>query len=147
MEGAFEMLKALVPVDGSANSDRAVRHLISLVRGREPMTLYLLNVQEPIDSLEVRRFKLASEIRRLQKERGAEQLRTARALLDRARVPYEAHVAIGDIAQTIVRFAKKRRCGKIIMGTRGMGAIRNLLLGSIATKVIHFAGVPVTLVK
>jgi nucleotide-binding universal stress UspA family protein len=33
------------------------------------------------------------------------------------------------------------------MGTRGMGAIGNLVLGSVATKVIHLTEVPVTLVK
>jgi len=33
------------------------------------------------------------------------------------------------------------------MGTRGLDAIRNPLLGSVATKVVHFAKTPVTLVK
>ena len=33
------------------------------------------------------------------------------------------------------------------MGTRGMGTIANLALGSVATKVIHLANIPVTLVK
>jgi nucleotide-binding universal stress UspA family protein len=43
-------------------------------------------------------------------------------------------------------------CDQIIMGTRGLGAggvaaISGLLLGSIATKVLHLVDVPVTLVK
>ena len=33
------------------------------------------------------------------------------------------------------------------MGTRGMSAISNLLMGSIATRVLNLADVPVTLVK
>ena len=33
------------------------------------------------------------------------------------------------------------------MGTRGRGGVDNLMLGSVATKVVHLAGVPVTLVK
>jgi nucleotide-binding universal stress UspA family protein len=33
------------------------------------------------------------------------------------------------------------------MGTRGMTAIGGLVMGSIATKVVHAAHVPVTLVK
>jgi nucleotide-binding universal stress UspA family protein len=33
------------------------------------------------------------------------------------------------------------------MGTRGMGLIRTLVLGSVAIKVIHAAAMPVTLVK
>ena len=38
----------------------------------------------------------------------------------------------------MARFARQRRCDKIVMGTRGMGAIANLLPGSVATEVIHF---------
>jgi nucleotide-binding universal stress UspA family protein len=33
------------------------------------------------------------------------------------------------------------------MGTRGLGALGNVLIGSVATKVIHLAHVPVLLVK
>ncbi|MFN5167526.1 MAG: universal stress protein [Pseudomonadota bacterium] len=35
----------------------------------------------------------------------------------------------------------------IVMGSRGMGALGNLAFGSVATKVVHLADVPVTLVK
>ena len=141
------MIRALVPVDGSPNSQRAVRYLIGLMRQREPMEIHLLNVQEPIDSLELRRFKPPREIRRMQQRRGAAQLRPARARLDNAGVRYVAHVSIGRVAETIVRFAKRRHCDSIIMGTRGMTSLANLLLGSVATKVIHLSRVPVTLVK
>jgi nucleotide-binding universal stress UspA family protein len=47
----------------------------------------------------------------------------------------------------IARFARERGCDQILMGTRGLGAIGSLLLGSVATKVIHLADVPVLLVK
>ncbi len=33
------------------------------------------------------------------------------------------------------------------MGTRGAGSIANMLLGSVTTKVLHVADVPVLLVK
>lgn len=42
------MLKALVPIDGSANSLGAVRHIIKLVKDREPLEIHLLNVQPPM---------------------------------------------------------------------------------------------------
>jgi hypothetical protein len=35
----------------------------------------------------------------------------------------------------------------IVMGTRGMTAFGQMLLGSVASRVVHFAAVPVTLVK
>ena len=71
------MLKALVPIDGSRNSMRAIRHLIDLVREREPMEVHLLNVQEAADAWEVRRFLKANEIRRRQLEHGKQRLKDA----------------------------------------------------------------------
>jgi nucleotide-binding universal stress UspA family protein len=38
-------------------------------------------------------------------------------------------------------------CDGIVMGTRGMSAVGNLVMGSVATKVIHLTKLPVTLVK
>lgn len=141
------MLKALVPVDGSENSMRSVRHVIDLVRGREPMEVHLLNVQEPIDAWEVRKFMTDEEIKAMQWTRGEEMLQPARAALAEAGVAYTWQIAIGDIAATIAHTAQEQGVDKIVMGTRGMGAIGNLLLGSIATKVLHLTHLPVTLVK
>jgi nucleotide-binding universal stress UspA family protein len=95
----------------------------------------------------VRGFLTAEEIRRQQLQHGRRLLKRAEALLGRARFPYASHVLIGDVADKITRFAQRHRCDKIIMGTRGMGTVGNLLLGSIATKVIHLTRLPVTLVK
>ena len=39
------MLKALVPVDSAGNSLGAIRHVVKLVQGREPLEIHLLNVQ------------------------------------------------------------------------------------------------------
>ncbi|MFN0302201.1 MAG: universal stress protein, partial [Burkholderiales bacterium] len=36
---------------------------------------------------------------------------------------------------------------EVVMGTRGLGSVSGLVLGSVATKIIHLVDVPVTLVK
>lgn len=141
------MLKALVPVDGSKTSERAVKHAIELSKGHEAMEVHLLNVQEEADAWEVRRFLKPGEIKRTQLAHGAEALATSRALLERAGVRYESHVLIGDPAEKIVQFAKRGRFGKIVMGTHGRGSMAGLLMGSVASKVLHLASIPVTLVK
>ena len=55
--------------------------------------------------------------------------------------------AIGDPAAEIVAFANKQRCTGIVMGNRGQHPVAGLLLGSVATKVVHLAKCPVTIVK
>jgi nucleotide-binding universal stress UspA family protein len=141
------MLKALLPVDGSDTSVRAVKHVVRLIGARGPMQVFLLNVQEPVEAIEVRSHMLEEEIKRWQLTRGEQQLESAKALLGEAGIPYEARVVIGDVGQTIVDVSNEEGCDKIVMGIRGVEAIPGLLLGAVARKVIHLADVPVTLVK
>ena len=141
------MLKALVPVDGSATAERAVRHLISLVRGHEPMEIHLLNVQEEADAPEIRRFMKPAEIKRSQMQHGEAALVSAKKLLDRAGLEYEAHVLIGDPAEQIAKYARRGGFDKIVIGTHGRSGLTAMLMGSVASKVLHHSSVPVTLVK
>ncbi len=68
-------------------------------------------------------------------------------MLDEAGLSYTTHVLIGSIAPTIATFATEQGCDAIIMGTHGRGEFANLLMGSVATKVIHLVKIPVTLVR
>jgi nucleotide-binding universal stress UspA family protein len=53
----------------------------------------------------------------------------------------------GAVAATISRVAGEEHVAHIIMGTRGLGGVRALLLGSVATQLLHLVDMPVTLVK
>jgi nucleotide-binding universal stress UspA family protein len=141
------MRRILVPVDGSENSERAIRHAISLFKENPSVELLVLNVQLPIESGLVHQFIGKELIDRYYADEGAAMLASAKQLLDDAGVRYTASVATGHIGETIANYANQQRCDHIVMGTRGMGALKNLVVGSIATKVIHLVEVPVTLVK
>ena len=71
----------------------------------------------------------------------------ARRLLKEAGVPYTCEILIGPIAASLADCAESRGCDAIVMGSHGHGAVGSLVLGSIATKVLHLAKVPVFLVK
>lgn len=141
------MRKILVPVDGSSNADRAVQHVISLARANPAREIVLLNVQAPVDAWEARSFLKTSEIDALEESRGGDALASARALLDAAQVRYTPLVLLGPVPETIAKAALEQGCDGIVMGTRGLGAVAGMLLGSVTSKVIHLADVPVTLVK
>lgn len=141
------MRKALVPVDGSSNAERAVRNVVALAEINPSLEVVLLNVQAPIDDWEVRRFLKKEEVEAMEGSKGGDTLQPARALLDAAKVRYTPQVLIGPIAETIARTALEQNCDSIVMGTRGLGAVGNFVLGSVSEKVIHLADVPVTLVK
>lgn len=137
------MLKVLVPFDGSDHAKRAVNYVIDLIQQLGPFEIHLLMVQEPLGA----GIYTQEVFEKSQPPAGEKVLEGARELLDKASIPYSANVRSGPIAETIAAYAKEHQCDAVIMGTRGMGRIVNLVLGSVATKVIHLVDVPVTLVK
>lgn len=140
------MLKVLVPLDGSENANRVLDHLMKLRALSGELDIHLLNVQIPIDG-HARSFVNHDELETWHREEGLAALAAARATLDATGVPYTHHIAIGHVADTIVRYASEHRFDKIVMGTHGRGALLQALLGSVAHAVLERSPIPVTLVK
>jgi nucleotide-binding universal stress UspA family protein len=135
--------KLLVPIDGSANSLRALAFVINRAKKDRQLRICLLNVQSPLPrSLFVTRTMIAE----YHKSKSKEALARSRGIPAKHRMGAEIVIRIGQAAETIVKFAARRHCEEIVMGTRGLGSLKGLLLGSVTTRVIHFARVPVTVV-
>lgn len=141
------MLKVLLPVDGSENSTKAVADFIQCGSWfRENPELHLLNVQYPLDG-NVSLFINQADIKQYHQEEGLKSLQSARDFLDRAEIAYQYHITVGDSADMIVRFAVEKGYDLIVMGPRGRGGMKGLLLGSVTNKVMQLSGIPVLLVK
>ena len=143
------MLKLLVPVDGSESSGRAVAHLIKhLGWFKGGVEIHLLNVQQPIPyGNRVSSVIGHDKLDQYHQEEGMAALKNAMHKLDLAKVKYHHHIGVGGEAEVICQYVKEKGCDQIFMGTRGLGSVSNLVLGSVATKVIHLTSVPVLLVK
>jgi nucleotide-binding universal stress UspA family protein len=139
------MVKVLVPVDGSKNCLRAVQYLIGhAALYKDPIEIHLLNVQRPFPGT-VRGVR--EEAEKFHHDEGIKALADARKLLDDAGLKYAYHINVGEAAELIAQFVKQHKLDQVVMCTRGMGAVANMLLGSVASKVLHLANVPVVLVK
>jgi len=141
------MLRILVAVDGSESSDRAVSHLLKkLAWYKEPVEVHLLNVQPPLPE-RVARAVPGGQLHDYHRENGEAVLASARAIFDAAKVPYVTHIGVGEPAHVITGYAQEKAIDQIVMGTRGLGKVAGIVLGSVTTKVIGLAEVPVLLVK
>ena len=141
------MHKIMFPVDGSTGSEQAARYLIGFVRDVGAMEIHLLNVQARAEDWEVKRFLREDELASMAREYGEASLASTRAILDAAGIAYTTHIEHGEVVPTIVRMTQALGCDQVVMGSHGRGALEGLLLGSVATKVLHLVNVPVTLVK
>lgn len=137
----------LVPVDGSKHARKALKHAINIVKDCPVAEIHIINVQPAFLPLSELSLLDADMVEKMQHEEAKKALQSACYLLDKAGLKYSKHLEIGAIATTIINYAKVHKCDSIIMGTRGMGAFGNWVLGSTANKVVQLAEVPVTLVK
>ncbi len=143
------MTTVLLPFDGSECAMRAVDELLRVL-DKKQLRVHLLNVREQILMREVVFNDRLSDLKAIEKAReeaALKMLADAKAKPEAAGIPVDAHAGIGDPAHAIAEFAKKYHCELIVMGTRGLGSIRSLVLGSVATKTLHVSEVPVLLVK
>jgi universal stress protein A len=84
----------------------------------------------------------------VRRDRSEEALTQLRDLVANAfQGPWEAEVAMGHPADTIVRVAQERSVDLIVMSTHGRTGLQHVLLGSVAEKVVRLAPCPVLTVK
>lgn len=140
------MRKILVPVDGSDPALRAAQYALKLMDGSGDAEIHLLNVQTPVPA-GVYFYISTDTVNRAVQDEAEQAMRSTRALLDTSAVPYVTAVRTGAPATEIVNYAQQEGCEGIVMGTRGMGRLGALVLGSVATTVLQAAQMPVTLVK
>jgi len=141
------MQKLLLPVDGSPSAVRAAKFLVRLIGGQPGPDVHLLNVQPAILAGDISLDGSIEVASRMREQAGRDAINGAREVLEASAVACKEHLLTGDPAETIARLAKEEGVDGIVMGTRGLGSIKSLVLGSVATKVIHLVDVPVTLVK
>lgn len=141
------MQKILLAVDGSDTSLRAVGHVAKRAStAKEDYQILLVNVQYPLHG-SVSTFIDAGQVKQYHHEEGMKALAAAKEQLAAAGVTYTHHLFVGEPAEVMTRFAREQGCDEIVIGTRGLSGIGSLLMGSVATKVIHLADMPVLLVK
>jgi nucleotide-binding universal stress UspA family protein len=135
----------LVPLDGSAHAAAALDRAIAIAASTGAR-LTLLHVIEPLHLPPVGGFYVAGLLT-------PESEGEAEALLDRAaaRVPEGIRIATivrrGDAAQEILCRLVAAGHDLIVMGSRGHGALRSLLYGSVSKAVLHRSPVPVIVVR
>jgi nucleotide-binding universal stress UspA family protein len=141
------MPKLLVAFDGSDDALRALEHAVSLARAGSGSLHVVYAHEEPRVFGEIAVYATAEKMAELQRQEGEALLERAKAALQAAGVPHTTEVLTGPVAPTIAKRADELGCDGIVMGTRGRGALGSLIMGSVATKILHYANVPVTLVK
>lgn len=141
-------MKILVGIDGSENSIRAAEYAAELVEHFPGSRVSLVYVDTLAIQIKVKGGILPSNYEELVEQGREITLKKAEDLFAEKNLPYNVKVLEGyDIAETICDFAREYNYDQIVMGTRGLGNIKGIVLGSVSHKVIQIAPCPVTFVK
>ncbi len=133
----------LVPVDGSESSDKSVEYAVSLAElcGAKLNFLYVANVNQ----LSIN-ASLTHAIMDAMRTAGAAILERAASMVSE-NVEYEKIMETGAPAAVILEYEEILDADLIVMGSRGLGVVKGVLLGSVSQYIIERAQGPVLVVK
>jgi len=134
-------MKLLLAVDGSDHSYEAVRSLHYLARAEELHLVHVLDVPSPAYPMMVPEVAqdLYEAVERNMHDDGTRLLDRIMSLLPLDVGPVTKHLVVGSPAEQIVALAEQLQVGLILMGTRGLGPIKERLIGSVSHRVLTFA--------
>lgn len=141
-----ELSKILVPVDGSAGSDKAMELAVQLAEatGASLDILHVAYFANETDADEM--SWLPDNIAGSVKAEAELVLARAKNYLT-ARVKAVCYQRSGIPATEIVNFANENQDGLIVVGGRGLGVVEGFLLGSVSQEVIERSLVPTVVAK
>ena len=137
--------KILLATDGSENAKRAANEAAGLARelSSHVILVYIIN-NPPSQS---RMVKANFDVHSLLEEDAKSDIKNTLEIFETEGLAYTLKVAIGDPAAEIIEIAEKENADLIVIGSRGLGTLKGVFLGSVSQKVTHHAKCPVMIVK
>ena len=140
---ADEIKKILVPIDNSSNSIRGLKKAIYLARvsGASITAFHVLEL--PMRSvIRITNSMLEDGIKKANRI-----ISKSISLADKEETGVEFKTTSGKPGSEILKYAQKNKFDLIVIGARGLGAGKELFLGSVSRYVIHKSKIPVLLIK
>lgn len=140
---SVNMKRILVPIDSSKIAERAIQEAIKVNRFGEA-EVHVLYVAD-INKLAINAYLSGNVLLEIGKA-GERILNTALEVFPESMKVVKVY-RTGDPADTITEYAKEIDADLIIMGSRGLGLVRGVLLGSVSKYVLEHTKCPVLIVK
>ncbi|MFK7818719.1 MAG: universal stress protein [Planctomycetaceae bacterium] len=141
----IKLQKILVPTDFSEPSQSALRYGAAFADQFGASVHFLHAIEHPtqfgFSGIDV--TQLTEDL----KKHAEEKMEELHTLWSDYCFPVHREIRIGNPAQILVDYAKEIEADMIVMGTHGHGAIRHMLLGSVAERVVRMAPCPVLTVR
>ena len=135
--------KILVPIDGSIYSEKSLERAYDFADafGSSLILIYVVEKSIPINLLD------RKEYLEILRKFGTNVVEKANKKLSKKGITTKVLLKEGNIVNEIEKIAKKEKCDLILVGSKGLGSVTRLLLGSVSNYVLHKSKKPVLVVK
>ena len=140
---AVKIKKILVPLDGSSNSFRGLDTAIHMARECQATItgLYVIGMVKPKPNDQI------TPLEKLLLDNAQKIMKKAKLNAAKKGILFFDRVSYGDDGKRIVDVAEKNNFDLIVIGSRGMGAAKEIFLGSTSNYVLHKSKKPVLIAK
>ncbi|MCR3922151.1 MAG: universal stress protein [Firmicutes bacterium] len=144
-------MKILVCTDGSKMSMKATAEAVKIVNGCSVYEVDILHVYSvPHRVHEGYTLSMVEEYKILEKEKkeqGMRILAQAAKVFDDSGIPVNSILEDGHPAETIIKQAAHGGYDMVVVGSRGLGGLKKMLLGSVSQAVVQEVSTNVLIVK
>ena len=143
------MYKYLLATDGSENSLRAARHLLAIAKKHSDAEITAITVYnfQPYIGPEIQTSLQFDQLLEVAQNQARTAMDKTTAIFKEAGIEVKEIIKEGEPGPTIAETANALGTNQIVMGARGIGAVKELFMGSVSRKVVSLSDCPVTLVK
>ena len=135
--------RVLLATDGSPDATLAAQSAVELCE-RTGSELHVVHVGEYLPTFYAQTEEEPAELRHIAQRLLDEQMERLRAAGGQVA---QAHLLLGRPAEQIVNLSEELGVGVIVIGSRGLSALRRVLLGSVSESVVRHAHCPVFVVR
>ena len=141
-------MRYLIAVDSSDNAKKAVEHALTIMSPESDFVV-LLTVVEQISFFDEINLQenMIRDFRRQLEEKATETLTKYTKILTDANIPHDSFVRKGSAKEVICDEALNKSIDTIIIGRRGMNAVKRLFVGSTSEYCIQNAPCSVLVIK
>jgi len=145
--------KILVPTDGSMGALAAIelaRDLLGGGVGKAVSLVHIASIAKEVANYSIINTKRVDEesVKFKLIQHGHKILDQGKDIFNQAGLPVDTIVELyDDPGERIVKLAQEQNFDLIVMGSRGLSVVKELILGSISSKVLHHAGCPVIIYR
>lgn len=137
-------MKIAVATDGSDNALRAAKHAVYLVENLPGASLEIIYVADFDKAKDERLLAQSPESLLLERE---QKVYPILVLAEEAGIATSVTILKGNPSEAIIKYVNDETIDQLVIGSRGLNAFQEMILGSVSHKVMKHVTCPVTIVK